>query len=109
VPPPSEDNRLRAGFSLRHTRGSVLASDQSQIERTPFFWRHYVRSFTIFFSKRHLGGRSSHGFQLPKLLKFTEDAHPKNMSTFEADEHLRGCKAGPGTYWYAESAAKVLG
>ena len=39
----------------------------------------------------------------------TEDAHPKNMSTFEADEHLRRCKAGPGTYWYAESAAKVLG
>ena len=33
----------------------------------------------------------------------------KNMSTFEADEHLRGCKAGPGIYWYAESAAKVLG
>ena len=42
-------------------------------------------------------------------LNFAEDAHTKNMSTFEADEHLRGCKAGPGTYWYAESAAKVLG
>jgi hypothetical protein len=44
-----------------------------------------------------------------KVLNFAEDAHTKNMSTFEADEHLRGCKAGPGTYWYAESAAKVLG
>ena len=31
------------------------ASDQSQIERTPFFWRHYVRSFTIFFRMRHSG------------------------------------------------------
>jgi hypothetical protein len=43
------------------------------------------------------------------VLNFAEDAHQKNMSTFEADEHLRGCKADHGTYWYAESAAKVLG
>jgi hypothetical protein len=35
---------------------ALLASDQSQIERTPFFWRHYVRFFTISFSKRRLEG-----------------------------------------------------
>jgi hypothetical protein len=34
-------------------KNALLASDQSQIERTPFFWRHYVRSFTISFNKRH--------------------------------------------------------
>jgi hypothetical protein len=39
-----------------------------------------------------------------KVLNFAEDAHPKNMSTFVADEHLRGRS---GSYWYAESAAKV--
>ena len=97
-------------FPSRHTREKRFWRPISpKLSGRPFFWRHYVWAFTISFSKRHQGGRSSHGFQLPKLLKFTEDAHPKNMSTFEADEHLRGCKAGPSTYWYAESAAKVLG
>jgi hypothetical protein len=47
---------LSCRFSLpARARKALLASDQSQIERTPFFWRHYVRSFTIFFSKRHSG------------------------------------------------------
>jgi hypothetical protein len=89
---------------------ALLASDQCQIERTPFFWRHYVRSFTIFFSKRHSGrlsrinvgaGRLSAArwctaevgltsFQLPKVLKSPEDAHVKTMSAFDNDEHLHG-------------------
>jgi hypothetical protein len=88
---------------------ALLASDHSQIERTPFFWRHYVRSFTIFFSKRYSGRLRSINVgaglrsaapwytaegdrtcsQLPKVLNFAEDAHQKNMSTFEADEHLQ--------------------
>jgi hypothetical protein len=29
------------------------------------------------------------------VLNFAEDAHTKNMSTFEADEHLRGCETDP--------------
>jgi hypothetical protein len=37
-------------------RKALLASDQSQIERTPFFWRHYVRPFTISF-KQPTSGR----------------------------------------------------
>jgi hypothetical protein len=28
--------------------------------------------------------------RLPKVLNSSEDGHLKNMSTFEADEHLRG-------------------
>jgi hypothetical protein len=48
------------------------AFDQSQIERAPFFWRHYVRSFTV-----------------PKMLNSSKDAQAKSMSTFEIDEHLQ--------------------
>jgi hypothetical protein len=61
VPPSSRRcNRFRAGFPSRHAREkALLASDQSQIERTPFFWRHFVRFFTIYFSKRRLGGCAS--------------------------------------------------
>jgi hypothetical protein len=38
---------------------------------------------------------SSHLRRSAKVLNFAEDAHTKNMSTFEADKHLRGCKADP--------------
>jgi hypothetical protein len=85
------------------------ASGVRQIERTPFFWGHYVRSFTIFFSERHSGRlrRINVGaglrqrlavtqprvglinFQLPKVLNSNEDAHIESMSTFETDELLR--------------------
>lgn len=33
--------------------------------------------------------REPHGFQLPKVLNSSEDAHPNEMSTFETDEHLQ--------------------
>jgi hypothetical protein len=69
-------------FPSRHTREKRFWRPISPKLSGRFFWRHYVRFFTIFFSAK------------PKLLKFIEDAHPKNMSTLEADEHVRGCKAG---------------
>jgi hypothetical protein len=86
--PPSSRRcgRFRAGFPSRHAREKRFWRPISpKLSGRHFFG---VTVLAIYFSKRHLYGRSSHGFQLPKLLKFTEDVHPKNMSTFEADEHL---------------------
>ena len=31
--------------------------------------------------------------EIAKVLNSTEDAHTKSLSTFEMDEHLRGCRA----------------
>ena len=43
--------RLSAGVSLP-ARARKRASGVRSVERTPFFWRHYVRLFTFFFSTR---------------------------------------------------------
>jgi hypothetical protein len=58
-----------------------MASDQSQIERTPFFWRHYVRSFTIFFRKRHSGRAKLTWLSAVEGAQLSKDAHLKTLST----------------------------
>ena len=46
-------SRLSAGVSLpARARRNALRRPIRGFERTPFFWRHYVRLFTFFFSTR---------------------------------------------------------
>ena len=63
VPPSSRDGRLRAGSLPARAPKALLASDQSQIERTPFFLRHYVRPFTIYFINAYRARSFQHDSQ----------------------------------------------